>query len=409
MAVLNLDLLNSDQTINSDNADDTNTVNLTAVGSHTLTVDGVSATIAGIAGVQALSSPTFAAVNDGNMTVDYGVLGVNALSGVTYNIGDTSNISIEGPALANVNLGTQTINFSGNGAGSFSYDKGLLDTVSAFDVNGFSWGDSVGVDGYEYDSFDYDAVAGSATLVLTNGAFIGEQTVTFTFSGMSADMAAAIMADPSSFVDATGQFVAPVCFLRGTLIETERGEVPVEHLQIGDKVVGRSGLRDVRWVGYRHEWADRIPQAHLDDLWPILIQRDAVSDNVPSRDIRVSPWHHLFIDGVLVRARDLVNGSTIRVDKSLKRISYYHIELDRFDVIRAHGIYSESYTDGGNRNFFQNADITSLTAQDQIRREGERPGFHAVRDAATIRAMHKRLADRAALIGEDGAPLQRLA
>ena len=148
MAVLNLDLLNSDQTINSDNADDTNTVNLTAVGSHTLTVDGVSATIAGIAGVQALSSPTFAAVNDGNMTVDYGVLGVNALSGVTYNIGDTSNISVEGPALANVNLGTQTINFSGNGAGSFTYDKGLLDTVSAFDVNGFSWGDSVGVDGY---------------------------------------------------------------------------------------------------------------------------------------------------------------------------------------------------------------------------------------------------------------------
>ena len=42
MAVLNLDLLNSDQTINSDNADDTNTVNLTAVGSHTLTVDGVA-------------------------------------------------------------------------------------------------------------------------------------------------------------------------------------------------------------------------------------------------------------------------------------------------------------------------------------------------------------------------------
>ena len=94
MAVLNLDLLNSDQPINSDNADDANTVNLTAVGSHTLPVDGVRATIAGIAGVQALSSPTFAAVNDGNMTVDYGVLGVNALAGVTYNIGDTSNISI---------------------------------------------------------------------------------------------------------------------------------------------------------------------------------------------------------------------------------------------------------------------------------------------------------------------------
>ena len=45
----------------------------------------------------------------------------------------------------------------------------------------------------------------------------------------------------------------------------------------------------------------------------------------------------------------------------------------------------------------------------QLTDSGDRPGFHVVRDAATIRAMHKRLADRAALIGEDGAPLQRLA
>ncbi len=409
MAILNLDLLASDQTINSENADDTNTINLTALGTHTLTVDGVSATVSSIAGVQAASSPTFSAINDGNLNIDYGVLGATALSGVTYNVGDTSSISVQGPALLGINLGTQTVNFSGNGFGSFTYDKGLIDTTSSFNVNGFHWGDSVGVDGYEFDDFDYDSVSGNATLVLTNGALIGAQTVTFNLNGIDPDLAAAILADPSSFVDGTGQFVAPVCFLRGTMIDTDRGEVAVEDIQVGDKVQGRSGLREVRWVGYRHEWAHRIPLAHLDDIWPILIKRDAVSENVPSKDIRASPWHHLYVDGLLVRAKDLVNGSTIVADKSLKRISYYHIELDQFDVIRAHGIYSESYTDGGNRNFFHNADVTSLTSVDQMRRQGSRPGFHAVRDQKTIRAMHKRLADRAIVIEGQVQPLKRSA
>ncbi|WP_031297496.1 Hint domain-containing protein [Sphingobium lactosutens] len=409
MAILNLDLLNSDQTINSDNADDTNTVNIVALGTHTLTVDGVSATVSGLAGVQAASSPTFSAINDGNLTIDYGALGANTLSGVTYNVGDTSNISVQGPSILGVNLGTQTVNFSGNGAGSFTYDKGLIDSVSSFNVNGFDWGDSVGVDGYEFDSFDYDSVSGSATLVLTNGALIGEQTVTFNMTGVDPELAAAILADPASFVDSTGQFVAPVCFLRGTMIDTDRGEVAVEDIRIGDQVLCRSGLRTVQWVGHRHDWVDRIPQAHLDDMWPILIEADAISEAVPSKDIRVSPWHHLYVDGVLVRARDLVNGSTIRPDKSLKRISYYHIELDQFDVIHAHGIYSESYTDGGNRDFFHNAAVTRMTMQPQPRREGIRPGFHAVRDAKTISAMQRRFAERAALIADQAHRARRVA
>ena len=136
-------------------------------------------------------------------------------------------------------------------------------------------------------------------------------------------------------------------------------------------------------------------------MWPILIKRDAISDNVPSSDIRVSPWHHLYIDGVLVRAKDLVNDDTIKRDQNHYRLSYYHLELDQFDVIRAHGVYSESYTDGGNRNFFHNADVTRLDIHLQARREGTRPGFQTVRDKTIIEILQKRFAARASDMTSD--------
>ena len=409
MALLNIDLGEDDKTINGTNADETNTVNVTGWGSHTLTVDGVSATVNSIIGVKAFSSPTFAAINGADLDINYGSLGINVLTGISYNVGDTSNISVKGPSILGLNLGTQTVNFSGDGAGSFTYQAGLIDTVTAFKVNGFSWSDSVGVKGYKFDAFSYDADTGIGRLTLKSGSILGGQDITFTLNGLDPDLAAEIMKDPSSYVDDDGNFVAPVCFLQGTLIDTDRGPVAVEHIRVGDKVHCLSGLREVRWVGHRHDWAHRIPENNRDAFWPVLIKQGAISDNVPNKDIRVSPWHHLYINEVLVRAKDLLNGSTILSDKTLKRISYFHVELDQFDVISAHGIYSESYADGGNRDFFHNVDITTLQPQDRVRRQAKRPGFHALRDQEAIVALRERFAQRAAQLEGDVVLLMNVA
>lgn len=409
MAILDIDLRDSDKTISLENADEANVVNVTAWGSRTLTVDGVSADVNSIVNVQLFASPTFAVINGGDLIVNYGSVNLSLLAGVNYNVGDASSIYVNGPSLLAANLGTQTINFSGNGTGAFTYKAGLIDTTGVFDVNGFSWGDSVGVNGYEFDSFNYDADSSVGTLVLSNGAPIGEKTITFTFDKLDPSLAAEILKDPAKLVNEEGQFVAPVCFFKGTLIQTDRGELAVEDIQVGDKVVCLGGLREVRWTGYRHDWAHRIPEAKREEFWPVLIKKGAISDNVPNRDLRVSPWHHLYIKEVLVRAKDLVNGSTICSDNSVKRISYYHIELDQFDVISAHGIFSESYADGGNRDYFHNVDVSSLAPQDRIRRQATRPGFHAVRDKETIVALRKQFAARAALMQAELGAQQKVA
>ncbi|CAM4231429.1 Hint domain-containing protein [Bordetella muralis] len=191
----------------------------------------------------------------------------------------------------------------------------------------------------------------------------------------------------------------PVCFLKGTLIETDSGPVAVECLAIGDKIVSSTGLRTVKWVGWRNYKAISLctPEQRSDSL-PVRILAGALSDNLPSQDLRVSPWHHLFIDGVLIRAKDLINGRSILQETNVTTFGYYHVELDRFDVILAHGVFSESWADGGNRSFFQNVDVTTLRPEDMQRRKARRPGFKALRKADDIAVIHERIAARAAAL-----------
>ena len=42
------------------------------------------------------------------------------------------------------------------------------------------------------------------------------------------------------------------CFAPGTLIATPKGEVPVENLRAGDRVITRdNGIQEIRWTGLR--------------------------------------------------------------------------------------------------------------------------------------------------------------
>jgi hypothetical protein len=190
----------------------------------------------------------------------------------------------------------------------------------------------------------------------------------------------------------------PVCFVKGTLIDTDRGPVAIESLEIGDKVIGSKGLGTVKWVGRRYYSALFLDTAEKRRAcMPVRISIGALGENMPSQDLCVSPWHHLLVDGQLVRAGDLINDITIVQEKHLTQVAYYHVELDQFDVVMAHGVYSESWADGGNRDFFQNVDVTSLRPEDKIRRRASRPGFdHLVlRDGSKLRSIQARLVQRA--------------
>ena len=75
---------------------------------------------------------------------------------------------------------------------------------------------------------------------------------------------------------------------------------------------------------------------------------------MPRRDLWLSPNHAVFVDGALIPIVCLVNGRSI-VQEPIDRIRYFHVELQRHDVLLAEGLPCESYLDTGNRTDFENA------------------------------------------------------
>jgi hypothetical protein len=85
------------------------------------------------------------------------------------------------------------------------------------------------------------------------------------------------------------------------------------------------------------------------------VRKNALADNVPHRDLRMTKGHSLYIFGVLIPVEFLVNHRTILWDDHAQEVTIYHIELEAHDVLLANGAPAESYRDDGNRWLFQNA------------------------------------------------------
>src|SRR5689334_4644950 len=101
----------------------------------------------------------------------------------------------------------------------------------------------------------------------------------------------------------------PWCFAKGTKIRTVTGEKKVEDLKIGDMLPTMfGGERPIQWIA---EWEYRAAQVGKAYNQLIRIKQSAIAPNVPSADLYVTQGHALLIDGVLIPAGALVNGSTI--------------------------------------------------------------------------------------------------
>ena len=143
------------------------------------------------------------------------------------------------------------------------------------------------------------------------------------------------------------------CFVRGTLIRTEAGEIAVEVLAIGDRVMTHDGTaKPIRWIG-RRAYAGRF-LAGRGHLLPVRIRAGALGGGLPARDLLVSPMHAMFFEGVLVPSISLVNGQTIVQETVCPSVEYFHVELAAHDVIWAEGAATETFLDDDSRCVFHN-------------------------------------------------------
>jgi len=135
---------------------------------------------------------------------------------------------------------------------------------------------------------------------------------------------------------------APFCFLAGTMLRTPSGEAAVDDIQAGDLVLTAAGLsKPVRWIGrtvVATKFADKLR------LFPVRIKAGALADNVPSRDLLVSPGHAVLAEGLLVHAGAMVNGTSIVREAQMPLLfTYFHIELESHDLLVAENTPAESF------------------------------------------------------------------
>lgn len=138
-----------------------------------------------------------------------------------------------------------------------------------------------------------------------------------------------------------------VCFASGTLIETPKGPRPIESFGEGDLVLtAASGPQPILWVGQTTVLA-------AGDLSPIVIRAGTLGND---RDLVVSPQHAILLndwraellfgqDEVLVRAKDLLCMDGV-YRKTGGRVTYHHILLETHNVVKSHGIWSETLYPG---------------------------------------------------------------
>lgn len=140
----------------------------------------------------------------------------------------------------------------------------------------------------------------------------------------------------------SGEFtVEPVCYLEGTKILTDKGEVSIEDLREGDMVVCRfGGLRPVKWIGKQRT----VAKSGITSS-PILIKAGALSKCVPATDLYVSQGHSMLVGDVLVLAKDLVNGITVQRVTEGDSWQYYQIDFGVHDLVLANRSWSESFAD----------------------------------------------------------------
>jgi hypothetical protein len=312
---------------------------------------------------------TDSGVTIGSFNVGHGfslVLGASAVEGgeVTLSGGTVdvqSGAVVDGP-----------IFFSGTG-GLLEIDGSRLPAdptklLNGAVVSGFGTGDTIDLTGVVLDRAGHVDLTAGNLLKITEGGHVYDLQLdpTQNFAGDFFHLAS----DGLHGTDITENSVA--CYCRGTLILTEAGERPVEMLKIGDRVTTKTGCaKRIKWIG-RRSYGGRFMMGRKDIL-PICITADALGDNVPKRDLWISPHHAMYFGqthggGVLIEARDLVNEVSIFQPGHVDEVEYFHVELETHDVIIAEGALSETFIDDGSRGMFHNAHDYALLYPDHAPR-----------------------------------------
>lgn len=231
--------------------------------------------------------------------------------------------------------------------------EGASDTNETVSINGGTFGATAGP-GYTIDVSFTDTGGNSHVETFNffntggNWYFVGEQGSAFTVG--------ATLGSYQSHTASGWAYSSVTCFVRGTMIETEHGLVPVERLRTGDKVLTRDGDFKTLCIPMSRKLCAREICANP-KLTPVRIMAGALGNGLPRRDLLVSRQHRMLVSSkicarmfgtpdVLVAAVRLTELPGIFIEPVGKDVEYFHLLFDRHEVIFAEGAPTETFFTG---------------------------------------------------------------
>ncbi|MEL7098534.1 MAG: Hint domain-containing protein [Pseudomonadota bacterium] len=289
------------------------------------------------------------------VTVGFGSTLNSSLANESFGIDNFSVLSTDDP--------DATIGGAGAGPANDTLDGGAGDDVltggagddtfvyaagsGADTITDFGAGQSGPIDDGDQTNNDFIDLAAYYTHIHELRADLGDDGVLNQSVGDYSDNAAlggSIAMTGADGSDLTFDTTNVACFTAGTLIETADGPVPVEALERGMRLRTASGIdRPIRALLRR-------AVDGTGEFAPVCIAAGVLGND---RDLVVSPAHRMLVSGwqaemlcgapeVLVSASGLERGDLVyRVQ--CPRVEYFHILLDRHEIIYAEGAPTESY------------------------------------------------------------------
>jgi autotransporter passenger strand-loop-strand repeat protein len=368
----------------------TDTLQLGGTGSASFDLSDVGTQYTGFSTFNVIGGTWTATGSGSDWNVEGGTFKVSGTaSDTTIDSGGTMEVLSGGSA-------TGSIDFDGAG-GVLKIDGATLptDPATIIDaaVSGFAVGDTIDLTGIAYSTPNSATVNGSDVLQITEGGFTYDLQLIGDYTGDT------FVLSPDSAHPA-GTDVNIACYRRGTLILTQHGQKPVEELKIGDQIMTMSGVaRPIKWIG-RRSYSGRFIMGRKNVL-PVCIKAGALEDSVPERDLWISPNHAMYLDGLLIEAKDLINGASIMQAESVDSLEYFHLELDSHDVLIAEGAPSETFIDDDSRGIFHNAHEYRTLYPQQATAELALYCAPRLADGYEVEAVRRRIALRAGLRPRD--------
>lgn len=134
------------------------------------------------------------------------------------------------------------------------------------------------------------------------------------------------------------RFIYKTGLCEGTHVMTMEGNLPVEYLVTGDRVITKTGSRVIQHIAVRA----------LSDC-PVQVRRGALGRGRPRQDLYLAPDQHVHLrdwraktwcgsDQIAVPVSRLRDGDSIFWGEHPGRLNVYELELDEQDIIYADGM-----------------------------------------------------------------------